>query len=142
MPNTRPLVAMAAVCEQILEEKDNVLSAIRLVDTFYVAPAPELPAGNLAGINLKLLVALKSGDVTGRHELRLVLRTPTGKSTEVHKGPVVFSGGEHGVNLKIQFAMPVKEFGLFWFDVIVGDDVLTSIPFKLVLGLPTKPAES
>jgi hypothetical protein len=34
--------------------------------------------------------------------------------------------------------MPVKEFGLYWFDVLYGDDVLTSIPLKLVPGPPGK----
>jgi hypothetical protein len=138
MPNTKPLVAVATLCEQILEEKDNVLSAVRVVDTYYVDPPPDLPAGKVAGINLKLLLSLKSGDLMGSHEVRLVLRAPTGKSTEFHKQQIVLKGGEHGVNLKIRFAMPVKEFGLYWFDVLYGDDVLTSIPLKLVPGPPGK----
>jgi hypothetical protein len=139
MPNVKPLVSVAAVCEQVLEEKDRVLSAIRLVDTFYVAPPPpDFPAGTTPGIDLKVLVSLKSGDLTGTHDIRLVLRTPSGRLTEVHKAPMVFNGGEHGVNWTIRFMMPAKEFGLFWFDVMFGDDVLTSVPLKLVLGPPTK----
>jgi hypothetical protein len=141
MPNTKPLVAIATLCEQILEDKDGVVSAIRVVDTYYVEPPKDLPAGKVAGIELKLLLSLKSGDLTGAHEVRLVLRTPAGKSIEFHRQQVVFKGGEHGVNLKIRFAMPAKDFGLYWFDVMFGDDVLTSIPLKLVLGLPGKTPE-
>ena len=38
MPNTKPLVAVATLCEQILEEKDGVVSVIRVVDTYHVEP--------------------------------------------------------------------------------------------------------
>jgi hypothetical protein len=47
-----------------------------------------------------------------------------------------FKGGEHGVNLQIRVAMPAKDSGLYWFDVMSGDEVLTSVPLKLVLGSP------
>jgi hypothetical protein len=45
MPNTKPLVAVATLCEQILGEKDGVVSVIRVVDTYYVEPPKGLPAG-------------------------------------------------------------------------------------------------
>ena len=37
----------ALICERILHERDKVLSAIRIVDIFYVPelPSSELPAG-------------------------------------------------------------------------------------------------
>jgi hypothetical protein len=95
----------------------------------------------VAGIPLKLLLSLKSGDLTGPHEIRVVLRAPTGKSIEFHRQQIVLNGGEHGVNLKIRFAMPAKDFGLYWFDVMSGDDVLTGIPLKLVFGSPGKAPE-
>jgi hypothetical protein len=141
MPNTKPLVAVATLCEQILEEKDGVVSAIRVVDTYYVEPPKDLPAGKVAGIPLKMLLSLKSGDLTGSHEIRVVLRAPNGKSIEFHRQQIAFKGEEQGVNLKIRFAMPAKDFGLYWFDVMSGDDVLTSIPLKLVLGSPGKTPE-
>jgi hypothetical protein len=74
MPNTKPLVAVATLCEQILEEKDGVVSVIRVVDTYHVEPPKDLPAGKVAVIALKLLLSLKSGDLTGSHEVRVALR--------------------------------------------------------------------
>jgi hypothetical protein len=50
MPNTKPLVAVATLCEQILEEKDGVVSVIRVVDTYHVEPPKDLPAGKVAVI--------------------------------------------------------------------------------------------
>lgn len=140
MPNTKPLVAVAVVCERVLTEADNVFSAIRLVDTFYLPPAPEeLPANIPQGVDLTLFISLKSGDLVGAFDMHVTLRTPTGKTAEIHRGPMTLKGGEHGVNMKVRFAMPATEFGLYWFDVWFEDDVLTSIPFKLVLGLPQIP---
>lgn len=140
MPNTKPLVAVAAVCERVLAETDNVFSAIRLVDIFYIPPPPPgLPADIPQGADLTLFISLKSGDLVGAFDMRVTLRTPTGKVAEVHRGPMNLKGGEHGVNMRVRFVMPATEFGLYWFDVWFEEDVLTSIPFKLVQGLPQIP---
>jgi hypothetical protein len=45
--------------------------------------------------------------------------------------PVEFLGGERGVNLKIVFTLQAPKFGLYWFDVLWRDEVLTRIPFRL-----------
>jgi hypothetical protein len=136
MPNTSPLVQVATVCEVALVEQDNVMSAIRMVDTFWVQPPEGAPPDAEPGINLTLLVALKSGDVAGDREIGVVLRTPSGRLTEIYRGMRTFRGGVHGTNLRIHTAVQTREFGEFWFDVKDGNNVLTSIPFKLVLGPP------
>ena len=51
---------------------------------------------------------------------------------------IVLNGGEHGFNVNLHFTLAVKEFGLYWFDVMWGEDFLTSMPLKLVQG--EKPA--
>ena len=148
MPNTRPLVSVACICERVLEEKDGVLSAIRLVDLFFVEKADDanvVPTGQPVGpksmtaISATAFVVLKSGDLKGSFEVYVKLRTPSGKTVELpQKWPAEFLGGEQGVSLVMTFFLPVGEFGLFWFDVYWMNEVLTSIPLKLVLG--SKPA--
>ena len=135
MPNTKPYVSVACVCEKVLQEKDGVLSAIRLVDTFHLQPLPGAPADAKGILPLTALVALKSGDVTGTFELRMQVRSPSGKVVDIpEKWPVILAGGEQGVQLVMQFHLPVPEFGLYWFDVLWNGDVLTSFPLKLILG--------
>jgi hypothetical protein len=136
MPNTAPLVQVATVCEAALVEQDNVLSAIRMVDTFWLSPPQGAPADVVPSVGLTLLIALKSGDVIGDREIRIVLRRPDGQTTDVWRGMRTFRGGEHGTNLRIQTAVATRELGLFWFDVMDGESLLTSIPFKLILGPP------
>ena len=133
MPNTRPLVAAATICEKVLQEKDGVLSAIRIVDTFYaVTPQSNLPEDVKAGTQVTALISLKSGDITGSQEVQLVARKPSGEVKEVGKWPVIFKGGEHGANFTINMMISATDFGLWWFDVIWQGEVLTSIPLKLV----------
>ncbi len=70
MPNTKPLVCVACVCEKVLYERDGVLSAIRIVDVLYV-PAQNRPSDlsdvalSVPGVSLNILVSLKSGDLKG-----------------------------------------------------------------------------
>jgi len=142
MANTKPYVAVACVCEKAIIEPDNVVSLIRIVDTVHVqVPAYPLPPGVGGVVGLTVFVSIRSGDVTGQHEVALVLRKPTGMSEPTQKWPVVLTGGEQGANLKIDFNLVLKgeasDFGLYWFDVLWGEEVLTSIPLKLIRAEPT-----
>lgn len=141
MANTKPFVAAACFCENLLEEPDGVLSAIRIVDTYILPPLPEgieIPADAVRGVILvKGLISLKSGDVVGPGTIHLVMHKTTGERAVLSPEggwPVVMNGGEHGVNIKIQLPLGVKNFGLVWFDVMWGEDVLTRIPLMLRQG--------
>jgi hypothetical protein len=137
MPNTKPLVSVACVCEKILQEKDGVLSAIRLVDTIYIERMVEaLPENLKPGFQIAALVSLKSGDIIGEQEVRVVLRKPSGEVNDIGKWKVVLQGGEHGANFALNFMLSGTEFGLFWFDVIWQGEVLTSMPLKVAQRTP------
>jgi hypothetical protein len=144
MANAKPHVAVACVCEKVLIEPDNVVSVIRIVDTFYL----QIPEGFSAvpsrplGVALTAFVSVKAGDVTGQHEIGLVLRQPNGKKGDPKKWPIVMNQPEEGANLKIDFILTGNdgappELGLYWFDVLWGEEVLSSIPFKLMRAEPT-----
>lgn len=130
MSTPKPLVQVACVCEKVLTEHDNVPSLIRIVDT-YTLHVPPGQSPSDSAVSLTAFVALKSGEVVGEYEAGLRLVPPDGKATQVRKWPVVLNGSEHGVNLKIEFVIPSPTPGLYWFDVLWGEDVLTRIPFRL-----------
>lgn len=133
MANTKPFVAAAFLCEKVLQEPDNVQSAIRIVDTFFV-PA-NLPNDATPVVLITGIVSLKSGGMTGSHHVKLVLentkaiRSPIGPEAG---WPVVFSE-DPADGFTVTFTLPlgVKHFGLIWIDVIFDDEVLTRIPIKL-----------
>jgi hypothetical protein len=138
MANARPYLAGAFICEKVLREKDDVLSAIRIVDTFFIEEHALKHAGELeAGVPINVLLMLKSGDIVGESVVRLKVRSPSNKTVEiVNDFAISLKGGESGANLHITILIRLKdqEFGLFWIDVFWNGEVLTSIPFKLVRG--------
>jgi len=147
MANTKPFVTVACICEQVLEEPDGVMSAIRIVDTVTIGPPmpPDfvLPQSGIQGVvTVKGLIALKSGDVVGNGKVELVMHSSTGEVVTLSPEdgwPVVMKGGEHGFQIKINFVLGVKNFGLIWFDVTWNGEVLTRFPLKLQQGaLPEK----
>ena len=130
MANTKPLVAVACFCEQLLIEGDNVPSAIRIVDTYKFTVPPEATPV----IAVKGLISLKSGDVTGTHIVELILENPLHERKTLSPPggwPVVLNGGAHGPMIKLDFPLGVRNFGLCWFDVLFDGEVLTRMPLML-----------
>jgi hypothetical protein len=135
MAKPKPLVQVATCCENILTESDRVNSIIRVVDTFYLTRPENLPQGVEPVLQFKAFLSLKSGDVTGEYDIDIVLRSPSGKRAPLpEKWHVSFLGKESGATLTMNLSMPVREWGLYWYDVIWEGEVLTSIPLKLVEG--------
>lgn len=129
-----PYVRMAALCERVLQEKDGVLSIIRVIDRFTIttsgpaAPA-EMPPGN---IQFTIVVVLTSGAVRGKYNLRIVPTSPSGKELSELSAGVLLEGEDRGVNVVLNGQMLVSEEGLYWFDVFAEEQLLTRIPLRLV----------
>lgn len=135
MPNTRPFVAAACICDNVIIEPDGVATLVRIVDTYTL----EMPAGlpeNIKGeIDIVMFLSLKSGDITGQHRVRVQLRRPDGSLGPPNAWNVVLNGGVHGANLKVKMIVRDPKEGLNWFDVFWNDEpeVLTSIPMVIKL---------
>ncbi len=148
MINTKPYVAAACFCETVLQEPDGVITAIRIVDTYNIAPPPPraiVPEGapQYGHVLVSGLISLKSGDVIGEGRIGLIMHKTTGEVVTLSPAegwPAVMKGGEHGFNIKLRFALGVNNFGLLWFDVTWDGEVLTRIPLRLKQAeLPEKP---
>ena|SRR5689334_413866 len=127
----KPFVQIACVCEKVLHEKDGVASLIRVVDTYTMELPKDVPAGFTLATQLTAFVSLKSGDVIGQFPVGLRLNQPNGKALPTREMPVEFKGNESGANLQIEFALANPAVGLYWIDVLWGDEILTRIPFRL-----------
>jgi hypothetical protein len=141
MPKPRPHLAAAFMCERIIEDKEGVLSAIRIVDTFTVEPPPQgaLSPNAQAVARFTMLLSFKAGDAEGKYKLQLRLQGPSGKPLKSKDDPsdasfpLVFEGPSHeGANVVVNFVLPIAEFGQYWFDVLVDDEVVTRVPFKVL----------
>ena len=142
MSNTKPLVAQACVCEQMLQDKDGVSSLIRVVDTFYLADPPAgVPDNIKAAIQCTAVVSLKSGALKGKSVASLRIRSPSGKlRTIVEKWPLEFlEAEEYGANISVRMTLEAKELGLYVIDVLWEGETLTSIPIRLKKAPETDP---
>jgi len=129
-----PFLQMAVFCEKVLQEKDNVLSAIRIVDRFTqstsVEGAPDIMPPFTIGVSI--LIGFKSGDVKGKWELKLKPIAPSGQELPGFAGPIFFEGEERGANVVIQYGLTAKEEGIYWFDIMLNDKLLTRMPLRII----------
>ena len=128
-----PYVNLAAICEKVLQERDGVLTLVRVIDRVMVATMdqnapPELPECKL---NLTLVLALKSGDAKGRHPVAIAIEPPNGVRSAPQSIDVMFEGEDRGVNLVLNMAVEAIE-GLHWFVVAVNDQELTRVPLRIM----------
>lgn len=128
-----PHLVTAVFCEKVLQEADGVLSAIRIVDKVIFELPKGAPHDVSPAVELTALISLKSGDASGKFNVQLVPHSPSGKSMKIPEPvPLVLQGAEHGNNLIIKMVLPIKEEGLFWFDVVVDGTVMTRMPLTVI----------
>jgi Family of unknown function (DUF6941) len=131
---TGPFLAAALLCEQVLGEQSGVLSAIRIVDQVLVtASGTDVPQQMpVAGIAMKGLVMLKSGEARGRFVVTLRVESPAGVRQEVGQLSVQLQGGANGANLVMDLNLQVSMPGLHWIDVLLDGNLITRMPLDVV----------
>lgn len=135
-----PFLAAAFFCESILEGKDGALSVIRIIDRVtQSAKGPGAPEEMPPlAINVWALIALRSGSARGRATLSIRPENPAGQRTPGVELPVLFEGEERGQNFRTEIGFVAEMEGLYWFDVLLDDKLLTRIPLRVVYE-PTRP---
>ncbi|MEX1253551.1 MAG: hypothetical protein WEE64_04345 [Dehalococcoidia bacterium] len=134
LPAAGPFLTTAVLCEKVLEDKDGVLSAIRIVDriiqTAVGTEAPdEMPP---VPVNLTALISFKSGAARGRHTIKLRPETPAGFSLPETALQIHFEGEDRGANLVLQLGLQANQEGLYWFDVLLDDQLVTRMPLRIM----------
>jgi hypothetical protein len=129
-----PYLTAALLCEKVLQEKDGIVSAIRVIDRIIAtAQGSELPEQMPpVAVNVTVLIMLKSGEVQGSHTIRIQQVAPSGFRSPQLSWPIYLEGNDRGANLIVQVAFEAKEEGLYWFDVYFKDDLLTRMPLRVV----------
>lgn len=140
-----PHLISAVICDQVIEGKDGVLSAIRIIDQVTMMQLaegedkqiqlPQLPQFARLGpiLQFSILVLLKSGDFKGKGKLRLAMQTPSGKSAPEQAVEVELFGEQHGSNVIFNVGLAPQEAGLYWFEIYFGDRLLTKSPLQIQL---------
>jgi hypothetical protein len=143
----RPFVQIAAICGAPLQETNGSLSLIRITDRVsLVGITDEMKPQPLQ--QFALVVILKSGAVKGKYHMKILPESPSGKRLGEVKMSVLFEGDERGVQTIMPLPLVADEEGLYWFDVLIEEELLTRIPLRVMyqkiqpipaMGFPTPP---
>lgn len=125
----RPFVQCALLCEKVLVERDNVFSAIRVVDVFYVEELPERGGREKPAMRVSALLSVRGGP--GKTIVRFVLRTP-GKETTSNPMTIDLPGGKQGTNLILQISIPLHAAGDGALEFHLDGEPAAKIPFQIM----------
>ena len=105
-----------------------------MVDRVTLTTQAALSPETLPPITLKLnaFISFKSGSARGRHTVKLRIETPAGLKLPEQLLPVLFEGEDRGVNLILGINIVVDQEGVYWFDVLLEDVLLTRIPLRIL----------
>ncbi len=129
-----PYLQIALICEKALQEQDGILSLIRIIDRVMITAtgptAPvEMPPSN---VQVTLVLGFKSGEARGSHTVVVRPEAPSGLRMPEVSLPVLFEGEDRGQNVILGLALQVEHQGLYWFDVLLDDALITRVPLRIV----------
>ena len=129
-----PYLLAALLCEKILQEKDEIISIIRVIDRITVTAQAATSPATLppTSVNLNSLISLKSGTAKGRYTVKWRIETPSGIKLPEQLLPVLFEGDDRGANLILALTMLVDQEGVYWFEVFLEDQFFTKIPLRVL----------
>jgi hypothetical protein len=130
-----PFLQMAVFCEKVLHEKDGVLSAIRIIDRVTHSISAETIPDSMPAINFPVtaVICFKSGDATGKYEVKIKTIPPSGEEVATFSGPILFTEEKNqGANIVINMMLAAKQEGIYWFDVMLNDQLVTRMPFQII----------
>ena len=134
-------LASIFICERVLTEKDDVISAIRLVDIYRIPPLPPELTGPLFTKPIVQIVGVAQFRflrIDGlEHSFQFQLDRPGGESTLVQEPFIAtpslgINGAPGGVNLIVPINVIVKEFGLHYLVALCDGVAVARTPFSFV----------
>jgi hypothetical protein len=143
MPSpTGPHLAVAVLCENVLQEKDETLSAIRIIERIIrTAHGPEAPAEMAPFAQmLHFLIMFRSDQARGSFTVGLRPEDPSGHREDTFETSIHLEGAERGANIVLNLGYEFPVPGLYWFDVLLsrgGDDeggpeLVSRIPLRVM----------
>lgn len=146
MEQTLPYITAALFCEKVIEGRDGVLSAIRIIDRAAVEFAttnPELlkvltdaqqKQQIIQSLPITGLICIKAGSLVGKFNIHVDGVKPSGMRSRLHTFPVELNGGDTGANFILNLMIGLAETGTHWFEVLCNDHILTRIPLTILRG--------
>jgi hypothetical protein len=127
-----PSLKVGALCEQVLEQKDGVISIIRLIDrlviTFQGKDVPkELPPG-ITEVTAVMCWVNGLGD----YEAKVNVKTPDNEIIESGTLPFRLDSLESVHNQVVKMTIPVRVPGHYWFEFILNEEMRGRVPLHVI----------
>ena len=130
-----PYLSAAFLCERVLTESDGVKSAIRIVDRIQHRPVVSATTTVMEPFDFRLFLLLKfkSGSARGPMSLEVRFSKPSGESPTPIQQTVNFEGeDDRGVDVIAGMQLKLEQAGLYWFNVYLEGERVTSIPLRVI----------
>jgi hypothetical protein len=126
----RPWVQVAAFCQTAISEATGTLSIIKIRDGLTLVGATK--EMQPTPVQLTMVLVLKSGEMVGQYNLKVRCNTPSQVQTTGPDLPCYFEGGDRGVQAVLPMGMIANEPGIYWFDILLVDQILTRLPLRVM----------
>ncbi len=128
-----PYLLMAVLCQNAQQDQYGSFSVINVLEQLVAGTndpnAPdEMPTFRFQG---HLAVQVAAGNSKGSHTLSIVPIQPSGKKLEPVGQRIQFKGIDHRATFISNVSMDIEEEGLYWFNVLLDDRVMTRIPLRI-----------
>src|SRR5262245_27184295 len=132
-----PIYTNALLCERALVERDGVLSAIRIVDVFFVDPSSKIPPEERP-IQMSLLFTAKFAESDeSEHGMEVHLERPNESPVKIGETEPTKATGNYpnvpkGINLSVRFGVPPKVIGTHYINIMLDSRLVARIPVTLL----------
>jgi hypothetical protein len=130
----------AFICEKILVEQDQVMSAIRMVEVFSVSINPDLPLDKQGTLMMVYIAGRVPAEDNSEHQLDIVLVRPNGETKPIGDPirsvfpPSGQPGFQKGFNIGLQLGVAPTQMGVHHFSIKFDGEEVRRIPFILQQG--------
>jgi hypothetical protein len=131
------LSANLLICEKTLDEKDDVISVIRMVDVFYLR-IDEAEPPEKQGVAFRIFIQIKfDPQDTTEHAVELKIMRPDGEVQQIGASAKITAGSTipglpGGANLIAPIVVLARQWGLHFVILEVDGSELRRIPFTLL----------
>ena len=135
-----PYVQVATFCERVAHNDGN-MSIVSCISNVRATPprGAVRPPGAVLAVSiapLTLAVSLWGDGIGGDYVVSVRPKSPSRQELPPDVNPVVFNPETAGIDLTLQYPIPLTETGLYWFDVFVsGPDgeerLVTRVPLMI-----------
>lgn len=127
-----PIVLAACICENVIFDKQDVASLIRIVDTWTVEVPDNMPSGLPIGFPVTIFLRLYFGK--GREDGVISIQSTRPDGTQGSRQNIpVKKAQTQNIQIKTAFHVLNPKPGTYWFVVSWNDKPVTKIPASVIL---------